>query len=63
MGLIKTNNAIYGTSNASDIAYKNITVEEKLDTILIFDLNDNINIENAKYNYLAYGYIVNSLIF
>ena len=63
MGLIKINNENYGTFNASDIAYKSIAIEEKLDIILIFDLNDNINIENAKYNYLAYGYIVNSLIF
>ena len=61
MAQIKINNIIYGSSNASDIVYKNITVEEKLDTIPIFDPSDNINIENAKYDYLTYGHIYDGL--
>ena len=61
MGLIKINNEIYGTSNASDIVYKDITVEEKLDTIPIFDINDNGNVDNSGSDVLTYGHIINSL--
>ena len=61
MGLIKINNEIYGTSNASDIVYKNITVEEKLDTVPIFDINDNGNVNNSGSDVLTYGHIVDNL--
>ena len=61
MAQIKINNIIYGSSNASDIVYKNITVEEKLDTIPIFDPSDNANIEANQYDYLTYGHIVDNL--
>lgn len=61
MGLIKINNEIYGTSNASDIVYKDITVEEKLDTIPIFDINDNGYVDNSGSDYLTYGHIIDSL--
>ena len=61
MGLIKINNEIYGTSNASDIVYKSMTVEEKLDTIPIFDINDNGNVDNSGSDVLTYGHIINSL--
>ena len=60
MGVIKINNIIYGSNNASDILYKNITVEEKLDTIPIFDINDNgaVVVES---DVLTYGHIVDNL--
>lgn len=60
MAQIKIDNVIYGSNNASDIIYKNTTVEEKLDTIPIFDINDNGNviIEN---DMLTYGHIVDNL--
>lgn len=60
MAQIKINNIIYGSNNASDIIYKNITVEEKLDTIPIFDINDNgaIVVES---DILTYGHIVDNL--
>lgn len=60
MGIIKINNIIYGSNNASDIIYKDITVEEKLDTILIFDINDNgaVVVES---DVLTYGHIVDNL--
>ena len=61
MGLIKINNIIYGSNSASDIIYKNTTVEEKLNAIPVFDPSDNINIEDAKYDYLTYGHIINHL--
>lgn len=61
MGLIKINNIIYGSNLASDIIYKNTTVEEKLNAIPVFDPSDNINIEDAKYDYLTYGHIINHL--
>lgn len=61
MGVIKINNIIYGSNNASDILYKNITVEEKLDTIPIFDINDNGNIENNNTDYLTYANILDNL--
>lgn len=44
MGVIKINNIIYGSNNSADIIYKNTTVEEKLNSIPIFDPSD-----NAKY--------------
>lgn len=60
MGVIKINNIIYGSNNASDIIYKDITVEEKLDTIPIFDINDNgaVVVES---DILTYGHIVDNL--
>ena len=60
MGVIKINNIIYGSNNASDIIYKDITVEEKLDTIPIFDINDNgaVVVES---DVLTYGHIVDNL--
>lgn len=60
MGVIKINNVIYGSNNASDIIYKDITVEEKLDTIPIFDINDNgaVVVES---DVLTYGHIVDNL--
>lgn len=61
MGTIKINNIVYGSNNASDIVYKSTTVEEKLDTIPIFDINDNGNVDNSGSDVLTYGYIVNSL--
>ena len=61
MGVIKINNIIYGSNLASDIIYKNTTVEEKLNAIPVFDPSDNINIEHAKYDYLTYGHIINHL--
>ena len=61
MGLIKINNEIYGTSNASDIVYKSMTVEEKLDTIPIFDINDNGNVDTSGSDVLTYGHIIDSL--
>lgn len=45
MGLIKINDIIYGTSNSSEIIYRNTTVQEKLDTIPVFDPSDNTYIE------------------
>ena len=61
MGVIKINNIIYGSNLASDIIYKNTTVEEKLDTIPIFDPSDNTNIEANQYDYLTYGHIIDAL--
>ena len=61
MAQIKINNIIYGSNNAADIIYRDITVEEKLDTIPIFDINDNSNIDNNNSNNLTYGHIVNAL--
>lgn len=61
MAQIKIDNVIYGSNNASDIFYKDITVEEKLDTIPIFDINDNGNVEINQYDYLTYGHIVDNL--
>lgn len=60
MGMIKINNIIYGSNNSADILYKNITVEEKLDTIPIFDINDNgaVVVES---DVLTYGHIVDNL--
>ena len=61
MGVIKINNIIYGSNNSADIIYKNTTVEEKLNSIPVFDPSDNANIEGAKYDYLTYGHIVDTL--
>lgn len=60
MAQIKINNVIYGSNNASDIIYKNTTVEEKLDTIPIFDINDNGNVV-LESDILTYGHIINTL--
>ena len=60
MGQIKINNIIYGTTSASDIIYKNTTVEEKLDTIPVFDINDNSNVSPSS-DYLTYGHIIDNL--
>ena len=61
MGEIKINNEIYGTSNSSNIIFKDITVEEKLDTIPVFDINDNGNVENNNTDYLTYANILDNL--
>ena len=61
MGEIKINNEIYGTSNSSDIVYKDTTVEEKLDTIPVFDINDNGNVDNDGSDVLTYGHIIDNL--
>ena len=61
MGNIRFNNVIYGSDNASDITYRNTTVEEKLDGIPVFDPSDNQHIEANQYDYLTYGHIVDSL--
>ena len=61
MAQIKIDNVIYGSNNASDIIYKNTTVEEKLNSIPIFDPSDNANIENNAYDYLTYAHIVDDL--
>lgn len=61
MGEIKINNEIYGTSNSSNIVYKDTTVEEKLDTIPVFDINDNGNVENNNTDYLTYANILDNL--
>lgn len=61
MGLIKINNIIYGSGNASDIIYKDITVEEKLDTVPVFDINDNRNVSTETSNYLTYGHIIDNI--
>lgn len=61
MGVIKINNIIYGSNNSADIIYKNTTVEEKLNSIPVFDPSDNANIEANQYDYLTYGHIVDTL--
>lgn len=61
MGTIKINNIVYGSNNTSEIIYKSQTVEEKLDTIPIFDINDNGNVDNDNSDVLTYGHIVDSL--
>lgn len=61
MGVIKINNIIYGSNLASDIIYKNTTVEEKLNAIPVFDPSDNINIEANQYDYLTHGHIVDNI--
>ena len=61
MGTIKINNITYGSNNSAEIIYKDITVEEKLNSIPIFDPSDNANIENNAYDYLTYAHIVDDL--
>ena len=61
MGVIKINNIVYGSNNSADILYKDITVEEKLNSIPVFDPSDNVNIEANQYDYLTYGHIVDTL--
>lgn len=61
MGVIKINNIIYGSNLASDIIYKNTTVEEKLNAIPVFDPSDNTYIEANQYDYLIYGNIIDNL--
>ena len=61
MGTIKINNIVYGSNNASEIIYKSQTVEEKLDTIPIFDINDNGNVNNDGSDVLTYGHIIDNL--
>ena len=60
MGTIKINNIVYGSNNASEIIYKSQTVEEKLDTIPIFDINDNGNVPIVS-DVLTYGHIIDNL--
>ena len=61
MGVIKINNIIYGSNNSADIIYKNTTVEEKLNSMPVFDPSDNANIETNQYDYLTYGHIIDGL--
>ena len=61
MGMIKINNIIYGSNNASDIVYKNTTVEEKFNSVPVFEINSNEHINNQE-DYLTYNHIVNSLV-
>lgn len=61
MGTIKINNITYGSNNSAEIFYKDITVEEKLNSMPIFDPSDNVNIENNAYDYLTYAHIVDDL--
>lgn len=60
MGQIKFNNIIYGTTSAAEILYNDITVKEKLDTIPVFDINDNSNVSPSS-DYLTYGNIIDNL--
>lgn len=60
MGQIKINNIIYGTTSAAEILYNDITVKEKLDTIPVFDINDNSNVSPSS-DYLTYGNIIDNL--
>ena len=60
MGQIKINNIIYGTTSAAEILYNDITVKEKLDTIPVFDINDNGNVSPSS-DYLTYGHIIDNL--
>ena len=60
MGMIKINNIIYGSNLASDIIYNNITVQEKLDTIPVFDINDNGNVPVVS-DVITYGHIIDNL--
>ena len=61
MGQININNEIYGSNKSEDIIYNDITVKEKLDTIPVFDINDNSNVTNEINDYLTYGHIVDTL--
>ena len=61
MAQIKINNIIYGSNNSADIIYKDTTVEEKLNSIPVFDPSDNANIEANQYDYLTYGNIYDGL--
>ena len=60
MGQIKINNIIYGTTSAAEILYNDITVKEKLDTIPVFDINDNSNVFPSS-DVLTYGHIIDNL--
>ena len=61
MGLININNEIYGSNKSEDIIYNDITVKEKLDTIPIFDINDNSNVTNEINDNLTYSHIYDGL--
>ena len=60
MAQIKIGNIIYGSTFASDITYKDTTVEKKLDLMPIFDITDNANV-NYNNDYLTYANILDSL--
>lgn len=60
MGVIKINNVIYGSTFASDITYKNTTVEKQLDLMPIFDITDNSNVSSSS-DVLTYGHIIDNL--
>lgn len=60
MGQIKINGIVYGGGDASEITYKNSTVEQKLDTVPIFDITDNTNV-NPGSNCLTYGHIIDNV--
>ena len=60
MAQIQINGVIYGSNNASDIVYRDITVEEKLDSVPYFDITDNEDVSVTE-NYLTYGHIIDNL--
>ncbi len=59
MAKIQINGVIYGSNNASDIVYRDITVEEKLDSVPYFDITNNEDVETN--DYLTYGHIIDNL--
>lgn len=61
MGQININNEIYGSNKSEDIIYNDITVKEKLDTIPVFDINDNSNVTNEINDNLTYSHIYDGL--
>lgn len=60
MAQIQINGIVYGSNNASDIVYRDITVEEKLDSVPYFDITDNVDVETNS-DYLTYGHIIDNL--
>ena len=59
MAQIQKNGVIYGSNNASDIVYRDITVEEKLDSVPYFDIANNEDVETN--DYLTYSHIIDNL--
>ena len=59
--VIKINDIIYGSTNAADIFYNEISVADKLDEIISIDVEDNIDIDNAQNDNLTYAHIADNL--
>lgn len=59
--VIKINDIIYGSTNAADIFYNEISVADKLDEIISIDVEDNVDIDNAQNDNLTYSHIVDNL--